>query len=141
MKHHFKQIHTKLKISWSYQIPSKKLTYPTWGKGKSSSNAFFRGYVCSLEGIQTLNKSTENGEFWQTKISDLQKRSEPKKETKNLEGPFVVSFNGEWFFGKLKVAWVHEKMEYFHPIFTKPSWPNSCKIQRILTSDVRNDLS
>jgi len=32
-------------------IPSREPTYPTWGKGKSSSNAFKRGYVSSLEGI------------------------------------------------------------------------------------------
>jgi len=32
-------------------IPSRKLTYPTWGKGKSSSNMpFLEGYVNSLEG-------------------------------------------------------------------------------------------
>ena len=31
-------------------LPSRKLTYPTLGKGKSSSNAIFLGYVSSLEG-------------------------------------------------------------------------------------------
>ena len=32
-------------------LPSRELTYPTWGKGKSSSNMpFFWGYVSSLEG-------------------------------------------------------------------------------------------
>ena len=33
-------------------IPSRELTYPTWGKGKSSSKChFLRGYVSSLEGM------------------------------------------------------------------------------------------
>ena len=33
-------------------LPSGKLTYPTWGKGKSSSNMPYQGgYVSSLEGI------------------------------------------------------------------------------------------
>ena len=41
---------------WSFTnlqcIPSRTLTYPTWGKGKSSSNMpFLGGYVNSLEGI------------------------------------------------------------------------------------------
>ena len=31
-------------------IPSRQLTYPTWGKGKSSSKCHFWGYV-SLEGM------------------------------------------------------------------------------------------
>ena len=39
-------------VSKTVDIPSRKLTYPTWGKGKSSSNMpYRRGYVSSLEGI------------------------------------------------------------------------------------------
>ena len=42
-------------ISWKAQkkgIPSRELTYPTWGKGKSSTQKCLgRGYVSSLEGI------------------------------------------------------------------------------------------
>ena len=42
-----------LLTSWiNRTIPSRKLTYPTWGKGKSSTqNGLFRGYVSSQEGI------------------------------------------------------------------------------------------
>ena len=32
------------------EIPSRELTYPTWGKGKSFSNALSGGYVNFLEG-------------------------------------------------------------------------------------------
>ena len=43
------------KISWKTQkkgIPSRELTYPTWGKGKlSTQKCLGRGYVSSLEGI------------------------------------------------------------------------------------------
>ena len=36
-------------------IPSRKSTYPTWGKGKSSSKChFLGGYVSSQEGISLL---------------------------------------------------------------------------------------
>ena len=41
-------------ISWEYLgIPSRKLTYPTWGKGKSSSNMPYQGDMLynPLEGI------------------------------------------------------------------------------------------
>jgi len=37
---------------WMTQLlPSRELTYPTLGKGKSSSKCHFGGYVSSLEGI------------------------------------------------------------------------------------------
>ena len=37
-----------------YYLPSRELTYPTWGKGKSSSKCNFSGgYVSSLDGIHT----------------------------------------------------------------------------------------
>jgi len=29
-----------------WNIPSRKLTYPTWGKGKSSSNNALSGGIC-----------------------------------------------------------------------------------------------
>ena len=40
-------------MSWSplKGIQSRELTYPTLGKGKSSSKCHFEGYVSSLEGI------------------------------------------------------------------------------------------
>ena len=45
-------------VSFSTFVPSRKLTYPTWGKGKSSTQKCWlgRGYVRSLEGTCTVNK-------------------------------------------------------------------------------------
>ena len=43
------------RLKASPRIPSRELTYPTWGKGKSSTqNAIFGGYVSSLEGNDCL---------------------------------------------------------------------------------------
>jgi len=38
-------IKTPQKMKWMIIPPSRKLTYPTWGKGKSSSKWTFRG-IC-----------------------------------------------------------------------------------------------
>ena len=40
------------------EVPSRELTYPTWGKGKSSSNCHFWG-ICSFPGgyLEVLGKS------------------------------------------------------------------------------------
>jgi len=53
--HKNQQIIFSLAVQWVGDIPqnitSRKLTYPTLGKGKSSSNMpFLGGYVSSLEG-------------------------------------------------------------------------------------------
>ena len=42
-------------IRWNCNLPSRKLTYPTWGKGNHLQNAIFGGYVSSLEGILISN--------------------------------------------------------------------------------------
>ena len=39
------QIHDVSKKTWKNRIPSRELTYPTWGKGKSSSKCHFWG-IC-----------------------------------------------------------------------------------------------
>ena len=45
-------------LGGKHVIPSRKLTYPTWGKGKSLQNGRFRGYISSQEG--NLNSSQDH---------------------------------------------------------------------------------
>ena len=44
-------------------VPSRKLTYPTWGKGKHLQNGLFRGYVSSQEGILKGSSKTFLGKL------------------------------------------------------------------------------
>ena len=41
----------KIRHSTDGTLPSRGLTYPTWGKENHLQNAIFGGYVSSLEGI------------------------------------------------------------------------------------------
>ena len=48
----YKYIYIHLRKHPSFLVPSSKLTYPTWGKGKSSSKVIFDGiFVSCQEGI------------------------------------------------------------------------------------------
>ena len=71
-----------------YELPSTKLTYPTWGKGKSSSNMPLKGgYVNSPGGYLCLsspafqNKNHRRSEAGQVLLVDIW-RSNPWKSNR-----------------------------------------------------------
>ena len=69
-------------------IPSRELTYPTWGKGKSSTQkCLSMGYVSSLEGNSRIPSWTSN-----TPHFDL--ASFPRNSLASPTGMLVLSYQG-----------------------------------------------